>query len=93
MYSINFTDHNKKFCLSLHYIGANSYLFVNSTEIVKFKAKDSETVGTPLCLGNLSKKCSVDNMENMEFYGSVYDFSADYNAIGVNDILKKHNIK
>ena len=39
-YSINFTEHNKKFCLSLHYNGANSYLFVN--EIHKFKAKDSE---------------------------------------------------
>ena len=29
MYSINFTEHNKKFCLSLYYNGANSYLFVN----------------------------------------------------------------
>ena len=27
----------------------------NSTEIYKFKAKDSETVATPLCLGNISK--------------------------------------
>ena len=29
MYSINFTEHNKKFCLSLHYNGANGYLFEN----------------------------------------------------------------
>ena len=29
MYSINFTKENTKFCLSLHYNGANSYLFVN----------------------------------------------------------------
>ena len=49
MYSINFTDHNKKFCLSLHYNGANSYLFVKSKEIHKYRAKDSETVATPLC--------------------------------------------
>ena len=41
-YSINFTVTNKKFCLSLHYNGANSYLFLNGTEILKFKAKDSE---------------------------------------------------
>ena len=41
-YSINFTEHNKKFCLSLHYNGPNSYLFVNGTEIHKFKGKDSE---------------------------------------------------
>ena len=33
LYSINFTENNKKFCLSLHYNGANSYLFVNGTEI------------------------------------------------------------
>ena len=42
MYSINFTEKNKKFCLSLHYNGVNSYLIVNGTEIYKFKAKDSE---------------------------------------------------
>ena len=55
MYSINFTEHNKKFCLSLHYNGANSFVFVNGTDIHKFKAKDSEIEATPLCLGNTSK--------------------------------------
>ena len=45
----------EKFCLSLHYNGANSYLFVNGTEIIKFKAKDSAIVATPICLGNISK--------------------------------------
>ena len=63
MYSINFTVTNKKFCLSLHYNGANSYLFVNGTEIYKFKAKDSEIVVGPICLGNISKDWSVDNMK------------------------------
>ena len=33
MYSINFTVTKKKFYLSLHYNGANSFLFVNGTEI------------------------------------------------------------
>ena len=47
MYSINFTEQNKKLCLSLHYNGANSYLFVNEKEILKFKAKDSEIVASP----------------------------------------------
>ena len=55
MYSINFTVTKKKFCLSLHYNGANNYLFVNGTEIYKFKAKDSEIVASPLFLGNISK--------------------------------------
>ena len=63
MYSINFTEDNKTFCLSLHYNGANSYLFVNGTEIHKFKAKDSEIVATPLCLGNITKYWSVDNIK------------------------------
>ena len=63
MYSINFTENNKKFCVSLHYDGANSYLFVNGAEIYKFKAKDSETVASPLCIGNISKDFSVDNMK------------------------------
>ena len=49
MYLINSTEHNKNFCLSLHYNGANSYLFVNGTEIHRFKAKDSEIIATPLC--------------------------------------------
>ena len=63
IYSINFTVTKKKFCLSLHYSGANSYLFVNGTEIYRFNAKDSEIVTTPLCLGNISKDWSKDNMK------------------------------
>ena len=63
MYSINLTVARKKFCLSLHYSGANSYVFVNGTEIYKFKAKDSEIVPSPLCLGNISKDWSIDNMK------------------------------
>ena len=63
MYSINYAEKNKKFSLSLHYNGANSYLFVNGTEIYKFKAKDSEIAASPLCLGNISRDWSVDNMK------------------------------
>ena len=63
MYTINFTVTKKKFCSSLHCNGANSHLFVNVTEIYKFKAKDSEIVATPLCLGNISKDWSTDNMK------------------------------
>ena len=61
MYPINFTVTKKKFCLSLHYNGENSYLFVNSIKIVKFKAKDSEIVESLICLGNISKDWSADN--------------------------------
>ena len=91
MYSINFTKQNKKFCLSLHYNGANSYLFVDGKEIHQFKAKDSEIVANPLCLGNISKDWSVDNMKDTGLNGYVYDFSVDYDAIAVDDILDIHN--
>ena len=99
MYSINFTVTRKKFCLSLYYNGANSYLFVNGTEIYKFKVKYSAIVATPLCLGNVSKDWSTDNMKNPVFNGCVFDFSVDYNATDVDDIkdirkylIKKNNI-
>ena len=90
MYSINFTEKDKKFCLTLHYNRANSCLFANGKEIHKFKAKDSEIVATPLCLGNISKDWSVDNMKRTGFTGYVYDFSVDYDAIAVDDILDIH---
>ena len=88
MYSINFTVTKKKFCLSLHYNGANSYLFVNGTEIIKFKAKDSEIVASPLCLGNISKDWSTDNMKRTGFNGYVYEFSVDYTDINKVDIAE-----
>ena len=94
MYSINFTVTKNKFCLSLRNNGPNNRLFVNGTEIFKFKAKDSEIVATPLCLGNISKDWLVDNMKKTGFNGYVYDFSVDYNAIAVDDMLdiQKNNI-
>ena len=73
MYSNNFTKTKKIFGLSLHYNGANSYLFVNGIEIIKFKAKNSEIVANLLCLGNISKDWSTDNMKKTELTGYVYD--------------------
>ena len=91
MYSINFTITKKKFYLSLHYNGANSYLFVNSTEIIKFKAKDCNIVASRLCLGNICKDWSNDNMKKTGFTVYVYDFSADYNVVTLDDIKDIHN--
>ena len=99
MYSINFTVTKNKFCLSLHYNGVNSYLFVNGTGIYKFKAKASEIVATPLCLRNISKDWSIDNMRRTGFNGYIYDFSVGYDATDIDDIkdipkylMKKNNI-
>ena len=90
IYSLNFTVTKKKFYLSVHYNRANSYLFVNGIEIYKFKAKESEISVGPICLGNISKDWSVDNMKRTGFTGYVYDFSVDYNAIAVDDIKDIH---
>ena len=81
----------KNFCSSLHYNGTNSYLFVNDIEIIKFKANNSEIVATPLCLGNISKHWSVDNMKKTGLNGYVDNFSIDYDAFAVDDILDIHN--
>ena len=72
---------------SLHYNGANSSLFVNGTEISKFKVKDCEIVATLLCPGIILKDFSVDNMRKTGLHGYAYDFTADYDPIAVDDIL------
>ena len=99
MYPINATNHRKKYCLSLRYNGAESYLFVNGTEIIKFKAKDSKILATLLCLRVISKYWSVDSMKVTGLNGYVDDFSFDYDATAVDDIkdihkylMKKSNI-
>ena len=72
--SINFTEFNENFCLSLYHYGANRYLFVNGVEIHKPKLKISEFVAAPLCLGNISKNFSIDNMKNTGFYRHFFWF-------------------
>ena len=88
MYPINFTMTKKKFCLSLHYSGENSYLFVNGEKIVKFKAKDSEIVASPICLGNIPKDWSADNMKKTGLNGYVYEFSVGYKTFNPSNIDK-----
>ena len=63
---------------------------MNGKEIYKFKAKDSEIVASPLCLGNISKDWSLDNMKKARFNGYVYDFSVDYDATDLNNIKDIH---
>ena len=74
----------------MHYNGANSYI-ANGKEIHKFKAKDSKTVATPLCLGNISEDLIVDNRKKTGLNGYVYDFSVDYSDTAVDDILDTTN--
>ena len=99
-YSIDFARSQRKFCLSFHYNGSNSFLFVNGTKIHQFKARDSEIKRYPFFLGNISKEISVDNIKKTGLNRYVHDLSVDYDAITVDDILhihkdlmKKHDIK
>ena len=75
----------------MHYHGANNHLFVNGTEIIKSKPKDSEIIATLLCLGNVLKDFSTANMKKTGLYGFAFDVSVDYNAISLADILDSHN--
>ena len=90
MYSINFRATGRRFSLNLRYNGANSLLFVNGNEMIKFKGKDSELGSNILCLGNIYKDFSVSNMKKTGLYGTVYEFSVDYGAISVDNILNIH---
>ena len=100
MFYRNFTEPGKKFLLSLHYIGDNSYLFVNGRQELKFKAKTDQLVKEKLCIGNLSDQWTASESEKTGLYGIVYDFVVDYKSInGVKPIydmhrylMTKHNI-
>ena len=89
-YSINFTSPGIKFYLSLHYNGRNSSLFVNSTKIYQFQAKDSEIKKYPLCLGNISKDFTANNMKKIGLNGYAYEFFVDYNIIDTSNIIDIH---
>ena len=87
----NFRDFGKKFVLSLHYNGDNSYLFVNGRQELKFKAKTDQVVKEKLCIGNLSDQLTTSESEKTGVYGKIYDFVVDYEQIaGVKTIYNMH---
>ena len=96
----NFTEPGKKFVLSFHYNGDDSYLFVNGRQELKFKAKTDQLVKEKLCIGNLSDQWTTSESEKTGLYGKIYDFAVDYEKIsGVKAIydmhrylITKHNI-
>ena len=91
MYYRNFTDPCKKFVLSLHYNGNNSYLYVNGNQELKFKAKTDQLVKEKLCLGNLSDQWTTSESEKTGLYGKIYDFVVDYEHVAeTTKILDMH---
>ena len=101
MFYRNVTDPGKKFILSLHYNGSNSYLFVNDREELKFKTKTDQIINKKLYLGNLSHDWTRDQSTKTSLYGNIYDFVVNYKAISgtttIYDIHRylmiKNNIK
>ena len=90
-YSQNVTQSSKKFVLSLHCNGDDSYLFVNGKQELKFKAKTDQLVKEKLCIGNLSDQWTANESENTGLYGNIYDFVVDYQSInGVKPIYDMH---
>ena len=99
IYSQNFTAVNKIFVLSLHYNVADSYLFVNGKQELKYKAKDDQIVKEILCLGNISDGWTSANAQKTGLWGEIYEFAVDYASTNIGDIynvhrylMKKHNI-
>ena len=76
-YPISFTQPRKRFVLSLHYNGSNSFLFVNATKIYQLKVKDSEIKDYTLCLDNISKDFTINNMKKAGSKGGVNIFPVD----------------
>ena len=90
-YPINFTQSGKRFVLSLHYNGSNSFLFVNATKVYQFKAKNSETKDDVLCFDNISKYITINNVKKKTgLKGVIKFFSVDFNPIDTSNILDIH---
>ena len=67
--------------LSLHYNSNDSYLFVNGSQELKFKAKIDQLVKENLCIGNLSDQWTTSASEKTGLYGNIYDFVIYYEEI------------
>ena len=100
IYSKNLAEPNKKFVLHLHYNYSNSYLFVNGSQELKFKAKNDQILKEKLCVGNISSNWTAKESQKTGLYSNIYDFKVDYEKVnGVKQIydmhrylMTKHNI-
>ena len=89
--SINFTEPEAIFFLSLHYNADNIYLIVNKKEICKFKA-DNKNVNLPtqICFGSISNGFSTTESREVSLKRNVYGFSVEYNSFDKSQNLNTH---
>ena len=92
MYSVSFTVTKNKCCLSLHYNGGIAVYLLMVKKFTNSK-QEIPKLWQQLCLGNISKDWSANNMKKKKkkgFNGYVYYFSVDYDATDIDDILDIH---
>ena len=66
--------------LSFHYDGDESYLYINKTEICKFKVKDNISWYN-FCLGSVSNDFTRDEQSKISWNGTVYDLSVHHSSV------------
>ena len=84
-FRMNFSKARTLFCLNLHYKGTINYLYVNKTDIYKFKTRDN-IIWCEFCLESISN--ILRKMNTVKF--TVYDFSVDNSSIGKEYVLNIH---
>ena len=82
-------NQKKVFVLSLHFNGNNSFLFVN-LKLHQLKAKDLAMKLYPLCLVNIWKDFTINNIKKTALKGNVTVFSVYYKVIDASHILDIH---
>ena len=90
-FSINFINSKTKFCLSFHCNADN--LYINGTKVCILSTYY-------FCFGSVSKDFANNEMNEISFKGTLYDFATNYALIGIENIvniheclMKNHNIK
>ena len=80
IYKQTFREPNKKFVLSLHYSGNNSYLFINVVQELKFKIQSftNDMKSEVFCIGNILSDLSSTNSTKTGLYGNVYNFVVNH---------------
>ena len=89
-YPIDFTQPRNRFVLILHYNESNRSLFVNATKVYQFKANDSEIKDCALCLGNISKNFTINNLSKTRLKRIVRFFPVGFNPVDTDNISDIH---
>ena len=97
---VNGSQVNKKFILSVHYNGDNSYLFINGVKLFQFKALNSLNLSNPLIVGNTSTNfLHQTDYKKASLHGETHDFFVSYQSTDTKNIydihrylMKNHNI-